>query len=156
MIVQTKMAGEQHFMFIMVYLFARVGTCKIVTLRPVGLRSYVLKQSPCLFLQSIGYQIVTLKISLKNSIEICRKENAEIVVLGDFNVDYQQKSTAKLRLQTFARAFSHEQLITSATRITQSSKSIIDLIFANNIHRVVASGVHSIDISDHSLIFLNA
>ena len=73
--------------------------------------------------------------------------------MGDFNVDYQLRSTAKSRLQTLARAFSLEQLITSATRITQSSKSTIDLIFANNIHRVVASGVYSLDISDHSLIF---
>ena len=81
------------------------------------------------------------------------QESAEVILLGDFNVDYQLRSTAKSRLQTLARAFSLEQLITSATRITQSSKSTIDLIFANNIHRVVASGVYSLDISDHSLIF---
>jgi hypothetical protein len=29
----------------------------------------------------------------------------------------------------------------------------LDLIFANNVHRVVASGVFSLDLSDHSLIF---
>ena len=67
-------------------------------------------------------------------------------------VDYQQRSTAKSRLQTLVRVFSFGQLIT-ATRITQSSKTTIDLIFANNIHRVVESGVYSLDISDHSLIF---
>ena len=80
-------------------------------------------------------------------------ESAEVILLGDFNVDCQLRSTAKSRLQTLARAFSFEQLVTSATRITQSSKSTIDLIFSSNIHRVVASGVYSLDISDHSLIF---
>ena len=77
----------------------------------------------------------------------------QLFLLEDFNVDYQLRSTAKSRLQTLARAFLLEQLITSATRIMQSSKSTIDLIFANNIHRGVASGVYSLDISDHSLIF---
>ena len=31
------------------------------------------------------------------------QENAEVILLGDFNVDYQQRSTAKSRLQTLAR-----------------------------------------------------
>ena len=66
MIVQTKLAGERHFMFAMVYRFARAGICKAVTLKPVGLKSYVLKQSPCLFVQSIDHQILTFKLSLKN------------------------------------------------------------------------------------------
>ena len=151
MIVQTKLAGERHFMFAMVYRFARAGICKAVTLRPVGLKSYVLKQSPCLFVQS-NFNIRIFIEKLRNDLSEIQ-ESAEVILLGDFNVDYQLRSTAKSRLQTLARAFSLEQLITSATRITQSSKSTIDLIFANNIHRVVASGVYSLDISDHSLIF---
>ena len=156
MIVQTKLVGERHFMFVMVYRFAHAGICKAVTLRPVGLKSYVLKQNPCLFVQSIDHQILTFKLSLKISETICLKSKKvprSSILLGDFNVDYQLRSTAKSRLQTLARAFSLEQLITSATRITQSSKSTINLIFANNIHRVVASGVYSLGISDHSLIF---
>ena len=36
------------------------------------------------------------------------QENAEIILLGDFNVDYNRRSTAKSRLQTLARAFSLE------------------------------------------------
>ncbi len=80
-------------------------------------------------------------------------ENAELILLGDFNIDYNRRSTAKSRLQTLARAFSFEQLVTSATRITETTQSIIDLIFVNNIHRIVASGVIPLDLSDHSLIY---
>ena len=90
--------------------------------------------------------------NLNNAISIIQ-ENAEMILLGDFNVDYKRRSTAKSRLQTLARTFSFEQLITSATRITDTNESIIDLIFVNNIHRIVASGVIPLDISDHSLIF---
>ena len=65
--------GERHFMFAMVYRYAHAGICKAVTLRPVGLKSYVLKQSPCLFVQPIDHQILTFKLSLKNSETICLK-----------------------------------------------------------------------------------
>ncbi len=40
-------------------------------------------------------------------------ENAELILLGDFNIDYNRRSTAKSRLQTLARAFSFEQLVTT-------------------------------------------
>jgi endonuclease/exonuclease/phosphatase family metal-dependent hydrolase len=105
----------------------KLGICKTVTFKPVGLKSYGQKQSRYLFRQSIDHLISTLKISLKNSTTIYQKLK-KLILLGDFNVDYLQRSTAKSRLQTLARAFSFEQLITSATRITQSSKSSIDLI----------------------------
>jgi hypothetical protein len=75
------------------------------------------------------------------------------MLLGDFNVDYQRRSMAKSQLQTLALAFSFEQLITLATRITQLNQSTIDLIFVNNAHRLVGSRVFPLDLSDHSLIF---
>ena len=82
------------------------------------------------------------------------QENAiEVISLGDFNVDCKQRLTATSRLQTLARMFSFEQIITSATRIKNTSESIIHLIFFNNIHGIVASEVISLDISYHLLIF---
>lgn len=80
--------------------------------------------------------------------------NAEIVLLGDFNVDYQtRRSIDGSHLHTFARTNSLEQIITSPTRITENSESTIDLIFLNNSSRVTASGVAPLSLSDHSLIF---
>ena len=40
------------------------------------------------------------------------------------------------------------------TRITNISKSLIDLCFTNFPDKVRASGVHSLGISDHSLIYM--
>ena len=79
-------------------------------------------------------------------------ENAEIVLLGDFNVDYKQRSTDRSRMQTLARAHSIEQIVTSPTRITEKTQSMMDLIFVNNNPRVVSSEVFPLSISDHSLI----
>ena len=47
-----------------------------------------------------------------------------------------------------------QQLITEPTRITESSSSLIDVIFTNCINRVVCSRVLHIGISDHSLIYV--
>ena len=72
--------------------------------------------------------------------------------MGDFNVDYKQRSTDRLRMKTFARVHSIEQIVASPTRITEKMQSMIDLIFVNNNPRVVSSGVFPLSISDHSLI----
>ena len=47
-----------------------------------------------------------------------------------------------------------QQVITAPTRITESSSSLIDVIFTNCINRVVCSGVLHVGISDPSLIYV--
>lgn len=46
-----------------------------------------------------------------------------------------------------------KNLITSPTRITKTSKTLLDLILANNKKRILSSGVVDVQISDHSLVF---
>ena len=124
-----------------------IETCWIEIIRPNTKSLFI-----CSVYKPPNFNIENFIEKLENDISKIQ-EKAEVMLLGDLNVDYNQRSTAKSRLQTFVRTFSFEQLITSATRITQSSQSIIDLIFVNNVHRVVESGVFPLDISDHSLIF---
>ena len=50
-------------------------------------------------------------------------------------------------------SYQYTQLINEATRITQSSKTLIDHIYSNTTHMVNSSGVLHIGISDHSLIY---
>ena len=126
---------------------SRIETCWIEIISPK-----TKSLSICSAYRPPDFNIETFIEKLKNDLSKIQA-NAKVILMGDFNVDYQQRSMAKSHLQTLAHAFSFEQLIVSATRIRQSSKTTIDLIFANNIHRVVASGVYSLDISDHSLIF---
>ena len=68
-----------------------------------------------------------------------------------------KKSTVEVsqlrKLQRFANAHNFFQLICTPTRVTEISKSIIDLLFVNNCNRITTSGVISTSISDHNLIF---
>ena len=46
------------------------------------------------------------------------------------------------------------QTITEPTRITNTSQTLIDLCITNNLDKVKASGLLSLGISDHSLVYL--
>ena len=52
-------------------------------------------------------------------------------------------------------AFSHslEQLIDEPTRVTESTATLIDMIFTNAKHRISDSGVIRLGLSDHFMIF---
>ena len=59
-----------------------------------------------------------------------RPYNAELVILGDFNVSYVKTSTTDFKmLKEFEPKVMLSQLIDSPTRITNTVKSTIDLIF---------------------------
>ena len=59
----------------------------------------------------------------------------------------------KRKLTLFGNKFDLNQLIETPTRVTEQSSTAIDLLFVNNIHRIVSNGVFAVHISDHSLIF---
>ena len=46
------------------------------------------------------------------------------------------------------------QLINEPTRITQTTRTILDLAFVSKPEMVTASGVHHLGLSDHSLIYV--
>ena len=80
-----------------------------------------------------------------------------MVILGDLNVNMMPNSKSpkkdKEELLSFSRAFDLIQLIKEPTRISDTSRTLIDLIFVNNEHRIVKSGVIPFPLSDHLLVF---
>ena len=84
-------------------------------------------------------------------------ENYEILLIGDFNVDFLSSDKAekpdKRKLRNFAIGNDLDQLITTPTRVTESTKSTRYLLFVNNSHRIVACGTITSSISDHFVIF---
>ena len=80
-------------------------------------------------------------------------DRAEVCLLGDFNIDYANRSIARRRMERFASQFGFCQLLSDPTRVTEFSRTTIDLIFVNNNHRISQSGVIHLPISDHSLVF---
>ncbi|XP_073245687.1 uncharacterized protein [Porites lutea] len=80
----------------------------------------------------------------------------EYYLLGDLNCNLAsaQYDLNTRRLCEISDLFGLQQLITEPTRITESSSTLIDLIYTNYTDRVVCSGVSHIGISDHSLIYV--
>ena len=83
-------------------------------------------------------------------------ENGELYLLGDINSDVSSESPDcnTTNFLNICNIFNLSQVISEPTRITNTSKSLIDLCFTNFPDKVRVSGVHSLGISDHSLIYM--
>ena len=82
-------------------------------------------------------------------------ENLEFYLLGDINCDLLAESpdNSTKELLSISTIYNLSQIITQPTRITNTSKTLIDLCFTNYPDKVRLSGTHSLGISDHSLIY---
>ena len=81
-------------------------------------------------------------------------DRCEIAILGDINLDQMGKvNSAKRLVKSFAIENDLTQLICEPTRITETSRTLIDLLFVNNQHKIVQSGVRHTSLSDHSIIY---
>ena len=97
-----------------------------------------------------------LESHLKELLRKINKEKKKIILLGDFNIDILKYDTVKdssdfLDIMTEAFLFPH---ISSPTRITPRSRTLIDNIFSNNIEHDTLSGNITTTISDHFAQFL--
>ena len=77
----------------------------------------------------------------------------EIIIVGDFNLDLYKHDFSK-KVDYLAKNSNFMQLINEPTRITQTTKTILDLAFVSRPEMVTASGVHHLGLSDHSLIYV--
>ena len=83
-------------------------------------------------------------------------ETLEFCLLGDINCDLLAEShnNSTKELLSISTIYNLSQIISQPTRITNTSKTLIDLCFTNYPDKVRLSGTHSLGISDHSLIYL--
>ena len=61
----------------------------------------------------------------------CSSENKEAILLGDFNVNYLNNGQDKEIKDAF-RLYGFKQIMKKATRVSNDSSSLIDLIVTNN------------------------
>ena len=78
-----------------------------------------------------------------------RHPKADIILLGDFNIDLQKSHTA---WESTYSLFGLKQLITQPTRVTPSSSTLIDHIYTNNTDKISGVSLSDVSISDHSPI----
>ena len=83
-------------------------------------------------------------------------ENLELYLLGDLNCDLLPESVNinSSHLLNIMDIYSLTQLITEPTRVTQYSRTLIDLCLTNSPDKISSSGVANIGNSDHCAIFL--
>ena len=72
----------------------------------------------------------------------------DCIVIGDFNIDFSIDSFYSKKLQTIMLNLGMKQYVNKPTRVTKDSKTIIDLIFANN--QVDVQVMHEPKITDHA------
>ena len=113
------------------------------------------------FLLSNWYRPPNSPIELFDKFEVIlgkiEAENIESNILGDINCDMMAISPANetRHLIELCESYQYTQLIKEYTRITSSSKSLIDLFLTNEPDKFVTSGVSLIGCSDHNLIYVS-
>ena len=82
----------------------------------------------------------------------------EIMLIGDFNIDMLSEnetlSGPSHHLTNFCDQFCLTNTITDPTRVTVSSKTLLDIILASLPDRFATSGTLRLGISDHDLIYI--
>lgn len=77
------------------------------------------------------------------------------VLMGDFNADMTRDNTASAKnLIDLSHRYQLRQLITTPTRITINTQSLLDHIYTNIAPQMTESGVIKYGISDHDLIYI--
>ena len=109
------------------------------------------------FLLSTVYRIPDATVDYLNAVDDlfqnCSTQYDEMIIVGDFNLDISKANNSR-KINNFAKNSDLHQLIKDYTRITDKSKTIIDLAFVSRPETITSSGVHSLGLSDHSLIYV--
>ena len=93
---------------------------------------------------------------LTNLLNILSRENKSTILMGDYNINLLQYDTQKDVSDFLDNMYTHSFIpyITSPTRITKTSSTLIDNIFCNEVNEGAKSGNLTISLSDHLAQFL--
>ena len=99
--------------------------------------------------------VACLEADLGTSLISALLLNKPIYILGDISCNLLQPDLPESQaLTSFCSTYNLEQLISSATRTTESTMSLIDVIMASNSKHVIKSSAFPSSISDHDLVYV--
>ncbi|CAB4035193.1 Hypothetical predicted protein [Paramuricea clavata] len=81
--------------------------------------------------------------------------NKDVVLLGDLNCDMLKNDRHSTALGEFCVNYNLKQIIDKSTRVTENSKTLIDVIILSNPSMVKESDTFDLIISDHYFIHVN-
>ena len=79
-------------------------------------------------------------------------ENKELFLMGDLNCEFLKQNPATSHMSVFMDMFNLNQLITKVTRITPTSKPLLDVILTTNSNVCIDTDAIHRSFSDHSLV----
>ena len=82
---------------------------------------------------------------------IVTSESKEVNLLGDLNVDYLKKND-NTNIKEIIKLYGFKQLITKATRVTETTSTLIDCILTTRSDCVYENDVIPTSISDHDMV----
>ena len=98
-------------------------------------------------------KLIPLDIELNPGLISAPTFEKPIYIMGDFNCNILNNETRNSKaLLDFCRSFNFSQLITSPTRTTDVSKSLLGIILASNLKKVQKAKVFRSSINDHDLV----
>ena len=88
-------------------------------------------------------------------IKFSDESSKDIIIMGDFNANVVAPKLWKYKKELIhaTQLYGLNQLINEPTRVTEHTRSAIDLVFVNNSHRICLFGVQEFASSDHSIVF---
>ena len=81
--------------------------------------------------------------------DIVNAHGKDSILLGDFNIDFFKKNSA---WDSTTLLFGLQQLVNNATRVTQSTSTLIDHIYTTNVHLIQKTWVSDVAISDQFFV----
>ena len=87
---------------------------------------------------------------LKDHLANVTQKNRGVILMGDFNIDYNVDNKNKFKLIINELGF--KQLVDKATRTTNISSTLIDLIITNFPDNISFVNVFQTSISDHDMV----
>ena len=78
-------------------------------------------------------------------------DSKEIIVTGDLNINFM-KRTDHREIKHLLSLYGFKQLVQSATRSTENSHSLIDVIMSNHAEYIMVTNVIPTSFSDHDMV----
>ena len=101
-----------------------------------------------------GQNVSDFFTALEDPLSAIIRENKQCFLIGDFNIDLLMTNSQQVQyFIDLLVTYSCTPLILNPTRITQSSATLIDNIFTNNLDNILKTGILVNDVSDHLSVF---
>ena len=90
---------------------------------------------------------------IETLIQLVDNENKEVYILGDLNCNLLDSNILNVKASRNNATVSINADNDQPTRVTQSTKSILDVCITSSPDKIIQSGAIHLGISDHSLIY---